>query len=504
MRTYLTSFASADFNLSLNDLMRTAHDHGIDELRPWRVELLRKTPFYQAHRSTLDHPRGAGYWLWKPYIILETLEHAASGDIVVYSDAGVTVIRSLAPLFALCAEKGGILLFGGHYDGIGGQQNTCEVWTKRDCFVLMECDTPRYYRAPMLDASFIVFMKNPQSTSLVNEWLNLCRDPRSLTDSPNQLGLRNRPGFMGHRHDQSILSLLAARHGLEIFRSPSQFGNHCKLAAFRTPNEWLRHPYRMDGSYSNSPYSTLLFHHRKRTLFVDPQGHLNVPVCAVRSLGADHNGVQADAVARNGCKLTYVDVLLAIWMSMKPPLRILQIGRDGYRVVERLCAAEVEAQVVVYGAKEESFLSDGSTCINSAFSIRYLECDPQNEQSWGALKGSRFNIVLSNTGSSRSAVINELCLMVRHHLLDETQFALCWNCLDGIEGWAAFRSIRDNSGRIFGAGRVVAKFGLVPDVNGDVEMCRTLGLIACGLWEGGGSVGCNESPRQESDCKQCS
>lgn len=47
----------------------------------------------------------------------------------------------------------------------------------------------------------------------MSEWLEWCSDPRCLIDRVNELSLSNHPDFLDHRHDQSILTLLAYRSG---------------------------------------------------------------------------------------------------------------------------------------------------------------------------------------------------------------------------------------------------------------------------------------------------
>jgi hypothetical protein len=42
----------------------------------------------------------------------------------------------------------------------------------------------------------------------VEMWLDACTDARVLTDAPNTCGQPNLPGFVEHRHDQSVLSVL--------------------------------------------------------------------------------------------------------------------------------------------------------------------------------------------------------------------------------------------------------------------------------------------------------
>ena len=265
-RVHLVSFATPDFEPSLAELGASARRFGVAEVHEWGPERLRRTAFYGAHQDVLDRPRGAGYWLWKPYILQSLLDDVGDGEVVLYADAAISVLRPLTPLAELCRERGGILVFRGHYDGVGGRLNVCRVWTKRDAFVLTGTDTEAFHDAPMLDAAFLALTRTGRARRFVDEWLRWCTLPGALTDEPNACGRANLRGFVEHRHDQSILSLLAARHGLEVFRAPSQFGNHVKAGALREAGEWLRQPYDDAGACLNSPYPTLLFHHRKRRL----------------------------------------------------------------------------------------------------------------------------------------------------------------------------------------------------------------------------------------------
>jgi uncharacterized protein YndB with AHSA1/START domain len=276
MKTWLVSYADDSFTLSQERLMASALRYGIDEFRPWNRSSLEQTAFYKQHKSTLDQPRGGGYWLWKPFIIKETLKEMNIGDVAIYSDAGIEIIGDLSPLLDLCLQKD-ILLFAGHYDDVGAPgPNVCGKWTKRDCFLLMGCDESGYYQSQMLDASFLVITKSEKSDAFIREWFIYCCQPRLLTDQPDRCQHSNLPGFIEHRHDQSILSLLAARDGIEIFRHPSQYGNHLKDEPYRRPGEWKRYAYGAKGIYYNSPYKTLLSHHRGNL------GRENLPPLSLR------------------------------------------------------------------------------------------------------------------------------------------------------------------------------------------------------------------------------
>jgi hypothetical protein len=281
MKSHLVCYATGRFIACQQSLVRSAQAHGIDHVQAWDREALEATLLYRLFRSTLDLPRGSGYWLWKPFIIAQALRRAASGDSVVYADAGIEIVDDLSPLFPLCREQGGVLLFAGHYDDVGAPgPNTCGKWTKRDCFVFMGCDAPAYHRGQMLDASFLVLTKCQRSVRFVRDWFFYCCQTQLLTDAPNVSRLPNLPGFIAHRHDQSILSLLASREKLEVFRHPSQFGNHLKAESYRAPGEWHKHPYGAKGIYENSPYKTLLNHHRGRAIWWRPE---QAPQLAVRA-----------------------------------------------------------------------------------------------------------------------------------------------------------------------------------------------------------------------------
>jgi hypothetical protein len=264
MRTLLTTFATPEFGPSLEELRRTAILGGVDEVDGWHPDRLRATAFYTRNRRILDQRRGAGYWLWKPFIVLEALLSARDDDLIIYADAGISITGTLAPLLKFCAERE-ILICAAHYE-YGGIPDACRHWTKRDCFVLARCDSADYHSAPMVDGAFLVFRRTKRSIQFVREWLESCSDSRVLTDAPNECGLDNLPQYVSHRHDQSVLALAAAKWGLELFRSPSQFGNHLKPTALREHGEWTARPYGSSPIYDNSPYPTLLFHHRRRML----------------------------------------------------------------------------------------------------------------------------------------------------------------------------------------------------------------------------------------------
>jgi hypothetical protein len=200
VRTFLVSYADGPRVHALNQdaLVSSVAGKGIDVVVACRVEHLSEE-FRARHRHILEHPRGAGYWLWKPYIIQDCLYRAEEGDIIVYLDAGVLVRRHLQPLLEQ-ADRHELILVKNYHSN--------RPYVKRDCFVLTGTDTPECHEAPQLDA-FCLLIKNTRANrELIATWLDHCTDARILTDAPNGCGQPNLPGFLGHRHDQAVLSLL--------------------------------------------------------------------------------------------------------------------------------------------------------------------------------------------------------------------------------------------------------------------------------------------------------
>ena len=261
MKVHLVNFATQNFHTAQKRLTKSALRFGIDQCISYNKSILKKSEFYKKYKNILDQERGAGYWLWKPFIILEALRAAEDGDIVIYSDSGAEIISPLKPLTDLCQQKGGLLLFNVHTPN---GRHTNIMWTKRDCFVLLDADEPRFHNAEQVAGSPQLYQKNPRSIAFLEEWLNYCTDERILTDIPNRCGHDNYPDFKDHRHDQSVLSLLVLRHGVETFRDPSQFGNHLKLAAYRTQGELAAGLGYSSAPYVNSPYGTIFYLHRER------------------------------------------------------------------------------------------------------------------------------------------------------------------------------------------------------------------------------------------------
>jgi hypothetical protein len=235
MRKYHINFSKGRYLESQKYCSESAKRAGFDEVISYTDKDI-DPDFYSKNVNILSQPRGAGYWLWKPYFINKTIEKMNFGDLLVYSDSGSFYQSSPNPLFDLIKkDPNGVLSF----ELKGLIEN---VYTKRDAFVLMGLDESKYTDSSQREATYIWLIKNEFTINLVKEYLDYAQDERIITDmvSVNQ----NYETFKDHRHDQSIWSLLCKKYEIEPHRLISQHGLH------------------LVNDFPNDNYGQITMHHR--------------------------------------------------------------------------------------------------------------------------------------------------------------------------------------------------------------------------------------------------
>jgi len=247
MKKVHCAFADSVFERSLQLCEKTSIQIGdVDQFFAYRPDDLRADNFLDAYRHILEQQPGAGWWAWKPFVILQTMKQTNPGDIVLYTDAGVSIVENLDILFEMTAKaKDNRMLFAA--PALYGPC-TNAMFTRRDCFIEMGLDTPEYWNSRMLNAAFHIWMNTDDNISFLEEWLMYCTNERAISHLSASHGKPDLPEnskhpMDKHRFDQSILSLLSVKYGRELFRDPSQL-SICERANF-----------------DNSPYGQLFNHH---------------------------------------------------------------------------------------------------------------------------------------------------------------------------------------------------------------------------------------------------
>jgi hypothetical protein len=161
-------------------------------------------------RNILTIKRGLGLCVWKPYIILNAFKSLDENDYIIYVDSADMLHPHIFDYIDYCIQKNDILLVP------SPSRNTQKSHTKRDCFVLMNCDEEKYWNSIQIEAGLVVAKKNQRTINILNEWLHYCKNENIITDIPNICGLENLPSFVTHRHDQSIMTNLAVKYNILI------------------------------------------------------------------------------------------------------------------------------------------------------------------------------------------------------------------------------------------------------------------------------------------------
>jgi hypothetical protein len=165
--------------------------------------------FVSKYSNILSQKRGYGYCLWKPYIILNELSKIKEDEILVYIDATDHPEKLFFDVILEHFESNNYLFLNRGFNH--GQ------WTKRDTFVLMNCDSPEYYNHVQLEAGVVCLKNTDYNQILIKEWFNYCTNENILTELPNISNLPNINDFREHRYDQSILTNLIINRKIESY-----------------------------------------------------------------------------------------------------------------------------------------------------------------------------------------------------------------------------------------------------------------------------------------------
>lgn len=224
MKVVLVSFASSKYYDIQNRLSQSSIGNGVDYCINYTESSI-DSDFIHNNLDIWNNPRGFGYWIWKPYIILDAMQKVDYGDLIIYVDAGNIISHTLYPIIEEFNSRD-IILFDNRDCNPYGQCWRNSEWTKGDCFGFMNCNTEEYWSGKQINASYQAYKKTDTALKFLSEYMESCSDYRIITDRNNET-YSNQPSFIEHRHDQSIASLLAIKYNIELFPDPSQWGNGC-------------------------------------------------------------------------------------------------------------------------------------------------------------------------------------------------------------------------------------------------------------------------------------
>jgi hypothetical protein len=243
MRTLIT-FSGERYHDTTACIVGDGPKLGADRVLVYDDVWLAEHPFRKVNDWLFQHPgdkngkRGADCWYaFKPLVILDALDHAAPGDVVLYLDADTVPVADFSVIYEIAARDGGMFF--------KSQTHSQHRWCTRQCLFVMGQDERRYQFADAGCARFLAVRKGDwRARQLVMEWLTYAVNPYATTFDPPRsmtgratlsdysgsggtwinMTLDEHDEFEEHRTEQAILTNLCHKHGFKLWREADQSG----------------------------------------------------------------------------------------------------------------------------------------------------------------------------------------------------------------------------------------------------------------------------------------
>ena len=226
---HLLSFASSDCAPSLRRLVRQAEAMSVFSSIMTATEQDLAPSFRAKFSEYLQAGvRGFGYWMWKPEIILRTLERIPNGDVLLYLDAGCHLNPAGRARFSQYVDwtgrsSSGLLAFQyrsfssapANYPTERVETLLDRQYTKREALDALGI-SPRnaLLDDPAIAAGIVFVRKSSAGNATLELWRGTVdAHPEAFTDA-FESSLQD-SSFREARHDQSVFSIRAKEQGID-------------------------------------------------------------------------------------------------------------------------------------------------------------------------------------------------------------------------------------------------------------------------------------------------
>lgn len=218
VKYHFITFATPDFMpYAIENVKSALSIGGFDTANIYTMDDI-DNEFKLKNSHILKYKRLGGYAVWKPYIIFKKLLEIDENDILCYNDSKYiwkTNVRKLEN--DILSNKN----IGVYTNKPNGQNYIEKQLTKGDAFLLMNIPNNNFgndiKNSAQAWSGFILLRKSFNPIRFISEWLTYNQDYRIASDSPSIL-VRNDPIFYENRHDQTILSLLCKKWGIQMHK----------------------------------------------------------------------------------------------------------------------------------------------------------------------------------------------------------------------------------------------------------------------------------------------
>jgi len=220
MKRYFISFASPRMKSALEKIVKQSIKMNyFDDIIPYTYNDLTADFTERYHDKLHDNIRGFGYWSWKPEIIKQTLAKMKDGDQLLYLDAGCNLNNHgkdrLKQYFDMLSDDTPLVTF------INDTEDTLffnkdiklpdwplKNWIKGDLIDYFNIrEQNEILDQQVFFAGILLLQKGKISKTFIDKWEEtISTDWSFIDDSPSKSP--NLDGFIEHRHDQAIFSVL--------------------------------------------------------------------------------------------------------------------------------------------------------------------------------------------------------------------------------------------------------------------------------------------------------
>ena len=227
MKIHLATFYSFDLKRSAKRFKSQAEEMGVydyihlfnpndlnDDFKKYVLSLIKK-----------GKKRGFGHWVWQTYIHQVVLSKMNNGDIYHWCDVGCHINKKGRPrlkeyIKIVTENKNGCLFFSYKKPNFGNEYDNY-YFTPNLEFQYTKADLIKYFKLSFGDeivqtsqvwgGSFFL-RKCLTSEKLMKQHFEITRNRYDLIDDDESKFIeKSFPGFIAHRHSQSVLSILAKK-----------------------------------------------------------------------------------------------------------------------------------------------------------------------------------------------------------------------------------------------------------------------------------------------------
>ena len=208
---YVVSFAHNCCTLAMENLEKTAYEHGVKKFFNMNIDSL-EAP--ESTKEIIKNNRGAGFWCFKPFAMEQISKIIPEDSILIYADSSTFFIHDFNNIIDFI-NTNNILCF--KHDHIGmketeGPDLTQAAWTKMNAVKHLGYDIKSWCNNDgekiQFMAAFVGVKNNKIGKELISDWKDLM-SPKKLSLYDDSISdIKNCGNFKESRHDQQILSLL--------------------------------------------------------------------------------------------------------------------------------------------------------------------------------------------------------------------------------------------------------------------------------------------------------